>query len=507
MTTNDSSLECICSDLQKDEYSPFYAWLNYIIIICLLPWLSIFGLVTNICNVFIFSRKRMRSSANTYLFFLACSDFLVILTGLFIFWIDSARTYIQELSQAPYTTVYALPFGYMAQTSSVYFTVAAAVDCYVAVCWKSMSNNYCTVKRARQVCGGVAALSIFYNSMRFPQFNLRKCVPDGSDEFVIEICPTTLFYTINTIYNVYMYMVLMTLMPFFFLLILNTFIVVKQSIDTQKLKKLSVYSQVSTHSDRTSSPILFKNGNEPMSPIPVTESMDTDDTITMIMVVVLFLCCNTLALIVNIIETFFEPDQTILHTLSDVSNFLVVFNSSVNCVIYYIFNKEYRELFRYHFLSKLCCCKKESDRLPRPALYFENGKKKSEVNGLYPDYTKMANPSPMCNPASPVWRPLNWHSEFSSSADWHSDCTIPTTDITRHPQSPCPSFVPSMNMDIQLMDDDEYDSGLGPENAQSSTTQNSVPKNLEVRLVGEKEQVFISPQDPKLSSDVSVTAL
>lgn len=75
----------------------------------------------------------MRSSANTYLFFLACSDFLVILTGVFIFWIDSARTYISQLSQAPYTTIYTLPCGYMAQTCSIYFTVAAAVDCYVAV--------------------------------------------------------------------------------------------------------------------------------------------------------------------------------------------------------------------------------------------------------------------------------------------------------------------------------------------------------------------------------------
>lgn len=75
----------------------------------------------------------MRNSANTYLFFLACSDFMVIITGLFIFWIDSARSYINALSQAPYTTVYTLPFGYMAQTCSVYFTVAAAFDCYIAV--------------------------------------------------------------------------------------------------------------------------------------------------------------------------------------------------------------------------------------------------------------------------------------------------------------------------------------------------------------------------------------
>ncbi|CAD5223611.1 unnamed protein product [Bursaphelenchus okinawaensis] len=500
MATNDSSFECICSDLQKDEYSPFYAWFNYIVIICLLPWLSIFGLLTNICNVYIFSRKRMRNSANTYLFFLACSDFLVILTGLFIFWIDSARTYIQELSQAPYTTVYALPFGYMAQTSSVYFTVAAAVDCYVSVCWKSRTPNYCTVRRARQICGGVAALSILYNSMRFPQFNLRKCVPDGSDEFVIEICPTTLFYTINTIYNVYMYMVLMTLMPFFFLLVLNTFIVVKQSIETQKIKKIS---RVSINNGRASSPILFKNGNEPMSPIPVDE-VEADDTITMIMVVVLFLCCNTLALIVNIIETFFEPDQTILHTLSDASNFLVVLNSSVNCVIYYVFNKEYRELFQYHILSKIVCCSKEERQ--RPSLYFENTKKKSEANGLYPNYMKMANPSPICNPASPVWRPLNWPSEFSSNtADWPSESTLPNTEFTRIPQSPCPSFVPSVNNDIQLMDEDESDSGLGVEGSHT-IIQNEGPKSLEVRLVGEKEKVFIKSADGT-EQNVSVTAL
>lgn len=63
------------------------------------------------------------------------------------------------------------------------------------------------------------------------------------------------------------------------------------------------------------------------------------------MVVILFLCCNTLALVVNLIETFGSPDPILLNLLSDASNFLVVFNSSVNCLIYFIFNKEYRDLF------------------------------------------------------------------------------------------------------------------------------------------------------------------
>uniref|UniRef100_A0A7E4W956 G_PROTEIN_RECEP_F1_2 domain-containing protein n=1 Tax=Panagrellus redivivus TaxID=6233 RepID=A0A7E4W956_PANRE len=150
---NDTS--CLCSDLQTEDYSPIYAWFNWVLIILGLPHLSVFGVLTNIVNVYVYSRSRMSSSANTYLLFLACSDFMVIVTGVFIFWIDSARSYIDSLSRAPYTTVYALPFGYMAQTCSIYFTVAAAVDCYVNVCWRSLRSSYCSVRRARIILHGL----------------------------------------------------------------------------------------------------------------------------------------------------------------------------------------------------------------------------------------------------------------------------------------------------------------------------------------------------------------
>ncbi|MCP9264586.1 FMRFamide receptor [Dirofilaria immitis] len=168
--------ECICSDLQHDDYSPSYEWFNYIAVIILLPSLSTFGVASNVVNIFVYSAGRMRSSSNTYLLFLACSDCLVVITGLFIFWIDSARTYIPELSRAPYTTVYALPIGYMAQTCSVYFTVAAAVDCYINICWKTLSASYCTVRRACEINTCITICSVIYNSLRFPQFNLRKCL-------------------------------------------------------------------------------------------------------------------------------------------------------------------------------------------------------------------------------------------------------------------------------------------------------------------------------------------
>ncbi|CAB3396512.1 unnamed protein product [Caenorhabditis bovis] len=335
---SENTTECLCSDIQREDYSPLFEWANYITIILALPVLSIFGVITNCINVFLYTRKRLQNSANTYLLFLACSDFMVIVTGLFIFWIDSARSYIPELTHAPYTTVYTLPFGYMAQTCSIYFTVAAAVDCFVNVCWSAHAGHYCTVRRAKQICISIVIVSIMYNSLRFPQFNLRKCFNDITKEEVIEICPTSLFVTINSVYNIYMYMVLMTLLPFFFLLCINAIIVKRQS--AQKSDENAPKAQ----------------GN-------------SDDTITMIMVVILFLACNTLALLVNIIENFTEPSPILLNFLTDTSNFLVVLNSSVNCIIYFVFNADYREMFIVYFkrihraiMEEYCCCLKVNTR-------------------------------------------------------------------------------------------------------------------------------------------------
>ncbi|PAV82015.1 hypothetical protein WR25_13878 [Diploscapter pachys] len=378
--------ECLCQDLQTEDYSPLYAWTNYILIIIALPFLSVFGVFTNIINIFLYSRRRLRNSANTYLLFLACSDFLVILTGLFVFWIDSARSYIPELSRAPYTTVYVLPFGYMAQTCSIYFTVAAALECYINVCWHSLSKDYCTVARAKQICYTIVVVSIMYNSLRLPQFNLRKCFHETSGEQMIEICPTTLFSMINTVYNVYMYMVLMTLLPFFFLLCLNAIIVMRQN---------AAQGNGNLESNNSTNELL-------KSPMTVKPTVGNgDDTITMIMVVVLFLCCNTLALIVNVVERFFEPNAIFLNLITDASNFLVIFNSSVNCIIYYVFNRIYRDLFRLHasrvrnYIGDFCCCFRSAKKQYLP-VSTENQHEKHEK--LHNNTSRTSNNIPISMP-------------------------------------------------------------------------------------------------------------
>ncbi|KAI6216201.1 FMRFamide receptor [Aphelenchoides fujianensis] len=518
---NGSSTECICPDIQENDYSPLYSWFNYVLIICLLPWLSIFGLLTNVVNVFIFSRKPMSNSANTYLCALACSDFMVIATGVFIFWIDSARSYIKELARAPYLTVYALPLGYMAQTCSIYFTVAAAVDCFVNVCMKTHSPSYCTVQRAKKIVYTISICSIAYNSLRFPQFNLRTCLPEGSQEFVIEICPTTLFFLINSAYNV-----LMTLLPFFFLLVLNVFIVAQQQAPAEAKTSDADASQL--NSARPLANTGEFEGRRPISSASSSlssfaQSADKAEVaggggdssaITMIMVVVLFLCCNTLALIVNLIETFLDPDPLLLNLLSDASNFLVVFNSSVNALIYFIFDGNYRELFvQYYLQIRRNCCKSRKSHANRPPhLYFKPAAAtKREVDVFYPNVagtyvnvaTKKAN-GQATHPTehSPVWR--------AQSIPTSTTATTKLSPLEDSPvrnggersgappmHSPAQSFVPSIQSEILLMDDD---SGWGDAQAASPQPNGNVPRYLaEVQLLegeedgGSRPRIVVKP--------------
>ncbi|KAM3716792.1 putative G-protein coupled receptor [Dirofilaria immitis] len=398
--------ECICSDLQHDDYSPSYEWFNYIAVIILLPSLSTFGVASNVVNIFVYSAGRMRSSSNTYLLFLACSDCLVVITGLFIFWIDSARTYIPELSRAPYTTVYALPIGYMAQTCSVYFTVAAAVDCYINICWKTLSASYCTVRRACEINTCITICSVIYNSLRFPQFNLRKCLHNSSKEIMVEICPTPLFFAINTIYNVYMYMVLMTLLPFLFLSILNAIIVVQQS-SLSRSNSMGFVKNNASRIDMTASLGHLKSTMlQPHDRKMLGKNngmIGSDDSITMIMVVILFLCCNILALIVNVIETFFEPSTLLLNFLTDISNFLVVLNSSINCLIYYTFNKEYKKVF----LLKMQTIKRLlTGKCSKPNVDQKQGTLSNFPTFFAKIFKKNASKREIAKCASPVWQPM-----------------------------------------------------------------------------------------------------
>ena len=92
------------------------------------------GLIGDGLSAFVYSRRMMRSSVNMYLCALAFSDITIILTAFFLFFLENMRKHSIRLAyhyakSAP--VMY--PLGLTAQTCSVFFTVAAAFDCYIQV--------------------------------------------------------------------------------------------------------------------------------------------------------------------------------------------------------------------------------------------------------------------------------------------------------------------------------------------------------------------------------------
>ncbi|KAK6764663.1 hypothetical protein RB195_024838 [Necator americanus] len=71
------------------------------------------------------------------------------------------------------------------------------------------------------------------------------------------------------------------------------------------------------------------------------------DTISLILVVLLFIACNAAALLLNTFEAkIVEAIGPYINYIVDLSNLLVVFNSSFNFIIYITFSRSFKETLR-----------------------------------------------------------------------------------------------------------------------------------------------------------------
>ena len=73
----------------------------------------------------------------------------------------------------------------------------------------------------------------------------------------------------------------------------------------------------------------------------------------LMIVVVVFLICNILALIANILEVFGKE----INEVTETSNLLVTVNSSVNFFIYIIFGEKFKRQLWLCLNQQSCCLK------------------------------------------------------------------------------------------------------------------------------------------------------
>uniref|UniRef100_A0A915DHA4 G-protein coupled receptors family 1 profile domain-containing protein n=1 Tax=Ditylenchus dipsaci TaxID=166011 RepID=A0A915DHA4_9BILA len=317
--TNEALLVGICNDLpicgfcydfgQYHKPAREYEIYNLTVIGIILPVIGLMGLIGNSISAFIYSRKCMRVSLNVYLCALAASDITIISTSFFLFFLESMRKRSAMVSK--YFALLApimFPLGLTAQTLSVFLTLAAAFDCFILVIGSDgVKQRFCTVKTAKRVILTIVVLACGLIYLIYSKYR--------QDE------------TYFTLYYAYLYTIVMAVGPVVLLIILNSAIVLAMRFSYNK-------EVAGNNTDNTSDD-------------------STTDVITLVLVVCLFITCNILPLTVNFLELLFNIVNSYL---IDLSNLMVVVNSSCNFIIYYAFGSQFRRTLKqylnHYFVEK-----------------------------------------------------------------------------------------------------------------------------------------------------------
>jgi 7 transmembrane receptor (rhodopsin family) len=111
-----------------------------------------------------------------------------------------------------------------------------------------------------------------------------------------------------------------------------------------------------------------------------TEKREIGLATMLFVIVIVFLCCNILALIVNILEAFFG---IINDRLVKTSNLFVTINSSVNFIIYVIFGEKFKRVFLLLFCKRRVGRDSPEGLMPDECSSFSNGDGSNRNSGRF----------------------------------------------------------------------------------------------------------------------------
>lgn len=184
---------------------PKYLTYNMAVSGILMAIFGIIGLIGNIFVVMVYTSKNFRqSSTSIYLAALGASDFCLIATAMFLFVVEAWRHHGYRSLAVLYGKGAPLifPLGAVFQTTSVYFCVCAAVDCFIDVCLPPAFKKLCsTSSKAKYTVVIISILCLLYNIPHCFEIEAVECI-DSSGLSSLQICPTDIrmdpiYYTVS----------------------------------------------------------------------------------------------------------------------------------------------------------------------------------------------------------------------------------------------------------------------------------------------------------------------
>jgi len=317
----------------------------------------IFGVISNILNVIVLTRRHMITPTNCILTALAIADFLTMLTYLVYatyFYIASDPAPGGHSAVWMYFILVHNHFIITCHNMAMWFTVSLAVFRYIFVCHHVIGNRLCSLNRAIMTITIIVIATIV---VCIPNYFLYKVVklsevPEGGNISGYWIMDSDIVVE-HTFYKVaifWFFGVIMKVAPCILLTLLSSMIILTMHQASKRRVRLLQQTRSSDHDI----------------------NHEHNRTTWMLVSVVLFFVITEmpqgiLAMVSGLNEDFFKNIYT---NLGDVLDLLVLLNSAVNFILYCIMSQQFRDTFKNLFVVTWTC---------RPQTY---GKVNGHHNGI-----------------------------------------------------------------------------------------------------------------------------
>uniref|UniRef100_A0A0N5C7B6 G_PROTEIN_RECEP_F1_2 domain-containing protein n=1 Tax=Strongyloides papillosus TaxID=174720 RepID=A0A0N5C7B6_STREA len=357
----------------------------------ILPFVVIFGITANIINIVVFLNKNMKSQLiNWFFLVLSLSDIFVLLSTFFVF---SAPVILENsadfniVKQSARILVAWYPIAQASHTFSVYITVIVSVHRYFGVCHPFLTMRLSRPSFVRNILIFTFIFAITFTIPRWFELRVADCISETFKSTSKMVLPSKLlvnwFY--GLIYKNIISTIIMFIIPFVILTFVNVKIIMRLKASNTFRNDTTLYNNVlrsddscrssyrkSNYDKSTRNSLVSESMNNGLGDINTlleykkhrgsnvnisiasnldknylskkTDSKDRSTSAMLVAIVTLFLMCNILAFILNMIELMFKVGyySSVYTVLVEVSTVMVTCSSAGTIVMYIIFGTKFR---------------------------------------------------------------------------------------------------------------------------------------------------------------------
>lgn len=297
----------------------------------------VFGIISNVVNIIVLTRKNMVSPTNCLLSALAIADILTMAVylpyAIYLYIIKQPDPYCHHSKAWVIYILFNNIFVVTAHQMAMWLTVSLAIFRYIVVCFHSRGPHLCSLRRAKLTIIIVSVASVLISVPNYLNYKVTNLEDDPNFNH------TGYWFALSHINektdaklskaSFWLYAVCFRIAPCILLVVLSSLLII--AMHTANQRRLRLLSQSRRAEDE--------------------HGAEHNRTTAMLVAVVLFfvlteLPIGILALLSAIIEEFFDNYYV---PLGDVMDILVLVNSAVNFILYCIMSRQFRRTFRELF--------------------------------------------------------------------------------------------------------------------------------------------------------------